>query len=162
MFFSPFEGFKIASWSFEMINITEDYFFLTSDYLWTWNFENSINNFSWFWIFLFCAFIALIGNFLQNYSFSNIFDIFIIFLVIITFTSLKSTSSLLANELSLINDSGINQNLISLESYVFEFIFNKDIWGFFLIILFFYLLSSGSLTNLTLFPKGYLSFNYCI
>lgn len=48
----------------------------------------------------------------------------------------------------------IELNSFLVEQFVIEFVFNKDVLGFSLILIFFFLLSSGALSNLTLFPKG--------
>lgn len=164
--FSPFEGFKIASWNQNIFTLNEDIFFFNEP-LWLWNVSSSVsssflNDLIWFvsndgllislaiFILFFVSF-QFFGSDKSSTDSSTFSEVLIIFLILITFTFLGQSlffySQILEGN-SLILSSAVT------ESFFLDFFFNKDLWGFFLILLFFFLLSSGSLSNLTLFPKG--------
>jgi len=170
-FFSPFEGFKIASWNFELISLSED-LLLCNLPTWYWNFSNmNYSNqenelFIWFLsgsgsLFLWAILISGIVYFfsLTNKS-ENVadtktfFEVLILLVVFWTFTFLGQSLFFYYQIENM--DGTLSQNLQ--EHFFVEFVFNKDIWSFFLILFIFGLLSSGSLSNLTLFPKGDLDY----
>jgi len=171
-FFSPFEGFKIASWNIQAFSLNED-LFLFNNPTWLWNISNNIEgSFSsdLFWFisgnsFLLSLIIFLAFIFLFQFTnakevitdASTFYEVIVLFIILITFTFLGE-SFLFYSEILEVNGESLSIQPQLIETFFLEFFFNKDIWGFFLILLFFFLLSSGSLSNLTLFPKGDLDY----
>ena len=170
-FFSPFEGFKIGSWNFELISLSED-LLLCNLPTWYWNFSNmDYSNqenelFIWFlngsgsllvWIFFIIGifYFFSLTNKSENIADSKtFFEVLILLLVFWTFTFLGQSLFFYFQIENM--DGSIIKGLH--EHFFIEFVFNKDIWSFFLILFIFGLLSSGSLSNLTLFPKGDLDY----
>jgi F-type H+-transporting ATPase subunit a len=154
-FFSPFEGFKIGSWNFELISLSEDLLLCN---LPTWYWDNSSQGIELFiWIVLITGIIYFFSltNKSENIADSKtFFEVLILLLVFWTFTFLGQ-SLFFYYQIENI-DGSITKGLT--EHFFIEFVFNKDIWSFFLILFIFGLLSSGSLSNLTLFPKGDLDY----
>lgn len=54
-FFSPFEGFKIGSWNFELISLSEDLLLFNLP-TWYWNYSNQENEL-FFWVILIAGII---------------------------------------------------------------------------------------------------------
>lgn len=170
-FFSPFEGFKIGSWNFELISLSED-LLLCNLPTWYWNFSNmNYSNqenelFMWFlsgsgslilWAILIAGIVYFFSltNKSENVADSKtFFEVLILLVVFWTFTFLGQSLFFYYQIENM--DGTLSQNLQ--EHFFIEFVFNKDIWSFFLILFIFGLLSSGSLSNLTLFPKGDLDY----
>ncbi len=173
-FFSPFEGFKIASWNVELLRLTEDFFIINSP-LWQWNISDSVtSSFTtsavWFvssdglivTIGLFSLFViwfTMMGdNKKSPIDTSTFFEVVVLFIVVLTFTALGQTSFYYLTTLTLDSNGALSLDSTTLETYLFEFVFNKETMSFSLIFSFFFLLSSGALSNLTLFPKGDLDY----
>jgi len=140
-FFSPFEGFKIASWNFELISLSED-LLLCNLPTWYWNFSNmNYSNqenelFIWFLsgsgsLFLWAILISGIVYFfsLTNKS-ENVadtktfFEVLILLVVFWTFTFLGQSLFFYYQIENM--DGTLSQNLQ--EHFFVEFVFNKDIW----------------------------------
>ncbi len=171
-FFSPFEGFKIASWNVEVFSLNED-LFLFNNPTWLWNISDSVENSftsSVFWfvsgngfflsllIFLiFIFYFQFTGDKDSQTDSSTFYEVITLFIILITFTFLGE-SFFFYSEILEASDNSLTMNPQLIETFFLEFFLNKDTWGFFLILLFFFLLSSGSLSNLTLFPKGDLDY----
>jgi len=167
-FFSPFEGFKIASWNAEVVSLNEDLFFINTP-TWIWNISSSVENSFSSSLIWFVSTDGLLVSFLLLISFiiyfqyfsseetvvdsSSFFEVLIFFLVLLTFTFLGQSLIFYTTVLEAQGDN-ISLDSFLIEQFLLEFVLNKDFWGFSLILLFFFLLSSGALSNLTLFPKG--------
>ncbi len=89
---------------------------------------------------------------------STFFEVVVLFIVVLTFTALGQTSFYYLTTLTLDSNGALSLDSTTLETYLFEFVFNKETMSFSLIFSFFFLLSSGALSNLTLFPKGDLDY----
>ena len=182
LFKSPFEGFKIASWTAEIYNTYQtdiayyQHFFFNGEYVmrtfdynsWNWAYFGDNANHIWsinfffynvpFYLYFVIIFLIIRYFFVIEGNFINYLETFIIFIFLGTFTFLGKYLFFYVNLLEFSDYLVYNQTNLILQQSFLEFTFNKDIWGFFLILLFFFLLSSGTLSNLTLFPKGDLDY----